>query len=336
MEDRVHDRATNLAGGRSYPCMAPKAGSPYRFVHFTTVAQKPRLFEDAILAEWTFRAFERQPGFLFGFLMPNHPHLIHRVRDPARAQVTFERILGHVSRKAGFGRKALWKVAQPQVLPDRFRALRMLRYVAVNRCRAGLDRDPLEAPFSSYRDVVGARAEPAVTADRLAAAFGKRGRGFARWFHGYVSRDEQVRRDGTPFPERTPTSGELTVGLREIARAATVATRGQIGDLRRRTLTRRVFLGLAWDQGTRDARRLAQVAGISVRAVYDHLRRARPEHVDAGARCLGDARLSSPGFFTNGEEIYGSAPGSGRKGAVGARSVKVRADRGTRIEDGWG
>ena len=74
-----------------------------------------------------------------------------------------------------------------------------MRYTVLNPSRAGIVDDPLSWPWSTHRDVVGAIADPWVTAERLGAALGSR-MASAQDIHAYVSGDPSVAIAGTPFP----------------------------------------------------------------------------------------------------------------------------------------
>jgi hypothetical protein len=142
---------------------------------------------------------------------------------------------------------------------------------------------------------MGATVDPWIDARRLSKALGRSERGFARWFHGYVSGDPSVRVEGTPMPVAAPATDYPTVSLHAVLVAAAMALRVPITDVRRtRSPARRLFLLLARRQGWRDVRQLARVAGMSRRAVLDQLARTEPGDpaaLDAAALCLGDARL---------------------------------------------
>jgi hypothetical protein len=71
--------------------------------------------------------------------------------------------------------------------------------------------------------------------------------------------------------------------------AAASATRGSINDVRRKTPTRQVFLGLAYEMGWRNAALLAQACGITRQAVNRQLLRCSTPH--AARLCLADPRL---------------------------------------------
>jgi hypothetical protein len=124
-------------------------------------------------------------------LMPDHLHI---VLPHADEEGRFRHVRG------GFTR---WLSSQPR-WPEEFgwsdapepRELsadcghlrRLIRYVNLNPCRAGLVRDPLAWAWSTHRDATGFALDPWVRvadADR---------------FHAFVSGDPSVRVDGTSLP----------------------------------------------------------------------------------------------------------------------------------------
>ncbi len=245
------------------------------------------------VAPWLWARLEETfPDALAAVLMPNHPHIVLASEDPAESRVRLGHVLSGLRRSDNRGAAIAWApIAEPDVLSDHGKASRMIRYVLLNPCRAGLAGDPLCWPWSTHRDIVGAIARPWVDDARLAGALGRHSEGFAAAFHRYVSSDPTVAVAGTPFPEPAPATRVAAQPLDALIAAAASATRGTPQDIRRRGATRSLFLQLAVDQGWRNTSQLASLCGISPRAVQKCL--ARPPHGALGAArlCLGDPRL---------------------------------------------
>lgn len=168
--------------------------------------------------------------------------------------------------------------------------LRGVRYVALNPSRAKLVQDPLEWTWTTHRDVVGAVAKPWVDPERLAHALGRPKKGFAEWFHRYVSSAPEVSMTGTPLP----TLGSEHFGMHGIARfvaAAAAATRARPRDIRRKGQTRATFIVLASQHGWPSSL-IAELCGVTTRAVRHQ--GSRDCDVSAAALCLGDERLCRP------------------------------------------
>jgi hypothetical protein len=266
-------------------------------IHLTarTVAGLPLLADwDIASALWSFlrRAF---PSALAAVLLPNHPHVITDEACPAGARSRFARVLGAVTRLARTKRGAAvpgWQaVPKVETIQDREHLRRLVRYVALNPCRARLARDPLEWPWSTYRDVLGAVVDPWIEADCLARALGGRRQGFAEAFHGYVSGDPSCHVGGTPPPTAPEPSKVARLPLERFLTAAAAATRSLPAAVESRSCTRLLFVHLATRYGWADPQLLAQVCGVTSQSVTRLLRHPAEDLVKAGALCLGDARL---------------------------------------------
>jgi hypothetical protein len=168
--------------------------------------------------------------------------------------------------------------------------LRTAVYDVLNPPRAGLVHDPLEWPWSTHRDVVGAVAEPWVSARRLAVAVGREPEGFGAWFHRYASRDRSVAIAGTPPPRPAEPSRAPIYSLADICRAAASATRGRPGDIVRSGPTRRMFVSLANAQSWPDRGQLAEVCRADASTIW-RLSKTPAPGLEAGLLCLGDRRL---------------------------------------------
>lgn len=230
------------------------------------------------------RAF---PDALAVTVMPDHVHVILVVLDVA---ATVGRLRLALSGFA-WGRGPIWEpVPPPSILPNVHKLRIDIRYVALNPCRRRYVSDPLEWPWSTHRDLMGCAADPWIRPERLAPLVQRRVEGFREDWHGYVSRDKDVSRDGTPAPRLAPSSDVPVVSLDQTVRAAASAYRVLPGAIKRRGAPRDLFLSLARHLGWRPGSALAAACGVSTRAT----RRTpdpRDEILRAGARCLGDPRL---------------------------------------------
>jgi hypothetical protein len=223
-------------------------------------------------------------------LMPDHPHLVLASDDPAAAGQRLARLLGHFGRRFGiWGRVS--KVPPPAPIRGGEVLARQIRYVALNPCRAQLLRCPLAWMWSTHRDVVGATADPWVTADRLSLALGTHPRAFAARHHAYVSGDPRARVEGTPLPQIAATTTMPTAALQTIAEAAAAATRSHPDAIRSRGPTRAVFVPLAFDQGWNQVARLAELCDCCPRTITNLREATDPIALQAARMCLGDARL---------------------------------------------
>ncbi len=161
-------------------------------------AQRPLSDPDACWALW--RRLRREfPDVLAACLMPDHLHMLLQslARDEARRRLG--RQLGAFSRERSAGPQ--WQpVPQPTRVLGDDKVERQIRYIHLNPDRAGLVTDPMSWLWSTHRDVIGARVDPWVGADKLAAALGRPDPDFTTWFHRYVSSDPTVAVSGTPLP----------------------------------------------------------------------------------------------------------------------------------------
>ncbi|HEY3354738.1 MAG TPA: hypothetical protein VGQ83_15905, partial [Polyangia bacterium] len=170
---------------------------------------------EAAAVTWL-RLREEYPLALGAVLMPDHFHLLVDIADPDGVRRRLGAVLSGLTRSEPYGRRRrrLW---DPVPTPDPVRNLRHLRrdvrYLALNPCREGLARDPLSWVWSTHRDVMGAVADPWVTADRLAAALRLPARGFTPAHHAYVAADPTVHVAGTPAPTPAPARDVPVVAL---------------------------------------------------------------------------------------------------------------------------
>lgn len=151
------------------------------------------------------------------------------------------------------------------------RVRRETRYIHLNPCRAGLVRDPLAWPWSTYREAVGLRLGGRTAADP--------------WrLHRYTAQDESVT-PGSELP-----LGHLGPDLWQLQAAVSELLCVPIDQLKRRGPARRLWVQAARELTDLTAQEIALKVGISPSAV----RRsgALPE---APGRCI--ARLAGDPRF---------------------------------------
>ena len=169
-------------------------------------------------------------------------------------------------------------------------AARTVRYIVRNACAAELVEDPLEWPWSTHRDVLGAIANPWVDAERLASALGQPREGFVAAHHRYVSTDAHRAPYGSPLPVPARAAVAPRYSLPDYARAAASAMRGEPADIQGSGRVRQLFVQVAVATGWRDQRSLALACRASRSTIWRLSNRDCPE-LSAGLLCLGDARL---------------------------------------------
>ena len=262
--------------------------------------QRP-LLDDAGAALTLWRLMrECFPRAVAGVIMPNHLHVVFVSLTPNEDAASFIRALGQWQRHhgpPGFGWEPL---PEPEPVRGRAKVHRNARYVWLNPCRAGLCDDPAEWAMSSYRDALGAVAEPWCDEDlrRRAGLWSWRSDERKR-LHAWVSGDPSVAIAGTPAPAPASRGEVATLPLMDLARAVAVALRGLPGDIRRPGAARGLFVHLCGLHGWRDAAVLAAACNTSVRTVQ-RLRHAEPDlqALSAAELCLGDERLRQFGGLT--------------------------------------
>jgi REP element-mobilizing transposase RayT/antitoxin (DNA-binding transcriptional repressor) of toxin-antitoxin stability system len=221
-------------------------------------------------------------------LMPDHPHLV--ITDDHDAPQRLARLLGQFGRTFGIRGRAA-SIADPEPIRSQAAALRHVRYIALNPCRASLVRCPLAWPWSTHRDVIGACTDPWITATRLAAALGVPRRGFEARHHAYVSGDPHASVVGTPMPRAAPTVEIPIIPLQLLVDAVAAATRTPGETITRRGRPRALLVALARDQGWHQTSLLARVAGCSHRAIQRLPQCFDTRALEALRLCAGDPRL---------------------------------------------
>lgn len=245
----------------------------FHLVAHAAAARRPLSSADACWALW-WRLRRLFQEVIAACLMPDHLHLLLHAAsaDAARRALGYQ--LGAFARELGAGPQ--WQPVPPPlpVLGDD-KLERQMRYILLNPKRAGLVDDGMSWLWSTHRDVIGARAEPWVTAVDLAAALGRPEAGFTEWFQSYVSSDSS---DATPLP-RIATAGTLD----EIAEAARMAAPCTA------IAWRRLFTQLSTHLGHKKCH-TATYLGVSPSTVR-RWAQAPARDLRAGLLCLGDERL---------------------------------------------
>lgn len=258
-------------------------------------------FADEILARWTWRKLRKGfPDALAVTLMPNHLHMVAPDRGEKGAR-RLRRILAAAG--PACGQQAPFKpVDPPRPLTSADKLQRSVRYAWLNPCRPWKYRDreielvddPLHWWWSTLRDTIGAVTDPWVPADRLARALGwSPTPDVARRLHAYATHDDHVASEARAFPEPVAPSALPEGSIADALEAALQATRSPRDDLRRKTATRRVGVGLLYRQGWTFPSRLAPHFGVHSSTISRIAATAAPHETQAAARCL-DPRLRSP------------------------------------------
>jgi hypothetical protein len=300
----------------------------------STRGRKPLLL-DYEFAQRTWDGLRRAfPEAITAMVMPDHAHVGTPADDEDEARRRLARCLARVAHGKGRG---IWDEIPPAEHADEgntrnFR--RFVRYIALNPCRDDLCADPLDWPFSTYRDAMGATVDPWIDARQLARWLRYDPGEFHQDFHRYVSSDHKVAFGGTPLPRPARPCHEPTRSLHEIQRAAAAAVRCPPGAIRTRSPARTLFVALARQQGWRDTNAIAAACGISPRAVRLQLVEHEALDTREAALCLGDARLTR--WLTDDatyagprpDPTAGFLPRSGRSRGVGRPTTPELPDGG--------
>ncbi len=269
---------------------------------------KPCLQEE--ICRWLWKRIQNAfPSACSAVLMPDHLHILTFTENPRADRLTLARLIGRLTHLKAWEPGSWAPTPPPTLIPDRFHLQRQVRYVALNPCRKGLCRDPLEWTWSTHQDVCGAVADPWVSADRLASALGHSPTHFAERHHAYVSSDPSVRSSGTPFPRAAPLREIPSVPLETIARAAALATRSPVERIRSRSFARRLFVAAAHRQGWKDRGLIARCTSVRADSVRESALDAIPgPALHAVLLRLGDSRL---GAYTHQSKGCGNTPPRG-------------------------
>lgn len=244
-------------------------------------------FQDRHLCQLTWRMLRQIfPDAIAAVLMPNHIHILASVcEDDSRRKKRLSGALSVIAKK--YGRPSLWQpVPEPEVISHRDKLSRQIRYIALNPCRKNLCSDPLEWEWSSYREVMGAAADPWIEEEKVAMALGQNV--LQPWFHRYVSSDPSVSPVGTPLPTPSPIRSEAWESLGQILAASAACLRVRPQDVRSNPSLRLLFVHLARRQGWWQIAPLAQMCGLTPRMIHYLIKKGPPPGVPAAALCLGD------------------------------------------------
>lgn len=250
----------------------------------------------------------RFPEVLITEVMPDHVHTLPLDVDPDTARVGLAKTCGELQRALGLPPGSWEPVPEARVIEKRAELRRHFRYVALNECRRGIAADPLEAVWSTYREMFGTVDDPWVDPARVLRALGFRGQDRLAALHAYVSGDPSVRPDGTPMPLLYEPSSIATCTLEQVIAAAAIATRSPMQRVRERSRTRKVFVWLAREVGWWQPALLAQTCGISPDAIRRIARESEPAAVQTALACLGDPRLLARAGALRGRDAGFRAP----------------------------
>ena len=209
-------------------------------------------------------------------LMPNHVHLVHPHDVRRRLGGALGRYVRWRHHRRGLTGPCLQRLPPAELLADRSKRRRAVRYVHLNPCRARLVDDPLAWPWSTHRDAVGLALQPAIPR----AAQPHR-------FHAYVSGDPTVHPEGTELPQPggpPPSPSLLRAVMASMARQPEAV-------LRQRGPWRRLFLGVGYALCEVPQTEVRAAAGVGKGAVVP----TPPRHVvHAVDRAVHDPRMQHP------------------------------------------
>lgn len=225
------------------------------------------------------------PDALAAVLLPDRARLVVATHDVALARVRLARLIGQLGRVVSVAGRPTREVTAHALAGD---ATARVCDVVVAPCRAKLAGTPLAWPWSTHRDVVGAIADPWVSAERLAALLHVSPRGFAARHHARVGARVGT---STPLPSPARALPAASIPLRTIAIAAASATRAPLGAIQRRGPTRAVFVALACEHGWTSTRKLAEVCGCTQMTIRNLASAIDDISLGCARLCLGDESL---------------------------------------------
>lgn len=239
---------------------------------------------DLETGSWLWSAGRRAfPDALAVCLLPTHAYVVAPFEDAESGRQRLNRLIGQFARRFD----ALGKIgdtAEPEPVTEQYELLQRIQAVAELPRDAGLVDDPLAWPWSTYRDVVGAIADPWVCELRLASHLRAEPAGFAQFFHDSIG--------PRGFPK--PAHAGARYSTDAIACAAAAATRTAVDNIRCEGPARSLFIRLLADFTALCNQDLASMADVSVRTVNRVLNQDREQMMSAGRLCLGDTRLRPP------------------------------------------
>jgi hypothetical protein len=271
--------------------------------HWTARTSTPlepfRYFETA---QWFWNHLHKKfPQALGAILMPNHLHLLlpfESATSENRDRAVLNGLMGSLSRIRK--EPGLWqRQSEPTLIPDRYHLRRNVRYVALNPCRKSLCKDPLEWPWSTYRDLFGSTVDQWISAERLAHALDENKNTFESRFHNYVSSDPSVAITGTTVPKSALPKTFAEEGIIEILKSASAALRRPTTDIQHPGELRDLFIHLAHRHGWRKTQTLAELCNVTPRAIQIIVSKKSPSGLAAATLCLGDRRLRDLPSYLN-------------------------------------
>jgi hypothetical protein len=275
--------------------------------HWTARISTPlEPFRDFESARWFWNHLHQKfPQALGAILMPNHFHLLlpfESATSEVRDHAVLNGLMGSFSKV--LKEPGLWqRQSEPKEISDRLHLRRNIRYVALNPCRRNLCKDPLEWPWSTYRDLFGSTVDQWIRPSRIAQILGEKEIGFANRFHDYVSSDPSVAVTGTSAPKASSPKVFAENGIIEILNATSAALRMPPERVRKPGIARDLFIHFASQQGWKKPAALAEICGITPRAINTIISRRSPAGMHAAALCLGDRRLRELPAFLKHEEF---------------------------------
>ena len=261
-------------------------------LHVVAHAISGMLALDAEAADWLWlKLREAFPVVFAACLMPEHVHMLIPPESAPNLAARLGRVLGGFSRHVGLSR--YWApVTDPTVVPNLLHLRRTVRYIHMNPCRDDLVEDPLCWPWSTHRDVVGARYAPWLEATALAASLGFRQTGFPEYFHRYAAKDRDLESADMAFPRPHSSIGRPLLAHGDLV-AGVLASGMYLGAEAKVRLLSHAARREGWPVA-----RFAGSLGKSERTMQRYAREdvPRPSNgvrggPDACAMCLGDRRL---------------------------------------------
>ena len=244
----------------------------------------PSLTADIERSRWLWSHLRRAfPNVLAAAVTPDRIHVVAQYISAADASHRLNRLVGQLARRFQLGHQVGRVAHAHDVVGDIAQTVRTVLLVPV---AAGLASDPLEWPWSTHRDAVGATVVPWITLDSLRPRLAFED---VRQFHRFVT--AKLPDGPTPFPTPEPPTALPSVSLADIAHAAASATRNQLDAIKKPGPTRQLFVLLAVDQGWTNLDQLADICRYSRRTALRASQRRDDKALAAGRLCLSDGRL---------------------------------------------
>ncbi len=232
-------------------------------------------------ALWT-RVVGALPTLVAFYVMPNHVHVLASVDGRGALMNALGGYARWRAHRLGLASASLWERSPMAVrVEDGQKARRVERYIVLNGCRARLDRDPLEAAWSTHRDAVGLVVRPVRPPSRDVVAH-----------HRYVSADSFVSPDGTSLPAATGHRWTSEEDAARLVAAVSSVTRTPASLLSMRCPGRTLLIQAARVHADWSASEIADRVGVATRTV-----RSVEPVMDAAvalvARVHGDPRFTA-------------------------------------------